>query len=359
MLHDHAVNGVRKALPNAKVGGCEVAGGAAGDYLAAFLNHSLFSTNYATGKTGTPLDFISFHSKGAPVFVNTNGADGYIRMNISAQLQQIDQAFGVVASYPQFIRTPIVMGEYDPDSCAACVTPQYGYRNGLMYLAYTAASFVRALDLSDRHHVNLQGALTWAFEYEKTALLNETTYFDGFRVLTTQGIDKPVLNVHRMFGMMGGQRVQANSTGQVSLDAVLANGILNQTDVGVLASVDDDKVYVFVWHYHDDNLEFSYADIELRLDGLPFSGLANVTHYRIDDDHSNSYAAWLAMGSPQYPTQQQHDRLSAAGKLATLVEPTMMNVQDSKLCMSFLLPIRALSLLVVETSDGHSCHDLW
>lgn len=209
MLHDHAVNGVRTALPKAKVGGCEVAGGAAGDYLSAFLNHSLFETNYATGKTGTPLDFISFHSKGTPVYVNGSGADGYIRMNISTQLRQIDEAFGVVASYPQLIRTPIVMGEYDPDSCAACVTPQYGYRNGLMNSAYTAASLVRALDLSDMHHVNLQGALTWAFEYEQTALLNETAYFDDFRVLITQGIDKPVLNAHRMFSMMGGHRVQS------------------------------------------------------------------------------------------------------------------------------------------------------
>lgn len=83
-----------------------------------------------------------------------------------------------------------------------------------------------------------------------------------------------------------------------------------------------------------------------------------MSHYRIDDDHSNSYAAWLAMGSPQDPTPQQYDGLAAAGKLAVLDEPTMMNVQDNKLCTLFSLPIRALSLLIVEISDGHSCHDL-
>ena len=36
--------------------------------------------------------------------------------------------------------------------------------------------------------------LTWAFEFE------DQPYFDGFRTLATNGIDKPVLNVFRMAG---------------------------------------------------------------------------------------------------------------------------------------------------------------
>ena len=37
--------------------------------------------------------------------------------------------------------------------------------------------------------------LTWAFEFE------DQPYFDGFRTLATNGIDKPVLNVFRMDGI--------------------------------------------------------------------------------------------------------------------------------------------------------------
>jgi len=40
-------------------------------------------------------------------------------------------------------------------------------------------------DLAERHGVNVEGALTWAFEFE------DQPYFAGFRSLASNGIDKP------------------------------------------------------------------------------------------------------------------------------------------------------------------------
>ncbi|KAH8158660.1 hypothetical protein CIB48_g9585 [Xylaria polymorpha] len=350
MLHDYAVAGIKRAIPQARVGGCEVAGGAAGTYLNDFLTHCLSGTNYASGSVGTPLDFISFHSKGLPSWIDTTGPDGFVRMNVSTQLRQIDEAFGVVASFPEFKNTPIVLGEYDPDGCAACQTPAYGYRNGLLYPAYTAASFMRAVELAQRRGVNLEGALTWAFEYEKTELLPDgDQFFDGFRVLSTMGIDKPVLNAHRLLGMISGQQVQATSSGQTPLDVVLSHSVRgNETDVGVAASVDGNTAYVFVWHYHDDNLEFPDANINLAVQGLPFSGEAGLTHWRVDDEHSNTYQRWIEMGSPQSPNDEQYQQLVDAGKLATLGEPQVVTVVDAGFELVFSLPIRSLSLIVLE-----------
>lgn len=342
------------------MGGPEVAGGAAGSYLGDFLEHCSQGTNYATGKKGTPLDFISFHAKGAPLFVNTTGDNGYIQMNMSPQLQQIDEAFDIVASFPQYKHKPIFMSEYDPDSCAACTSAAYGYRNGLLYGAYSAASFTRAMDLAANRSVNLQGALTWAFEYEKNAILpNETGYFDGFRVLSTQGIDKPVLNFHRMWSMLSGDRIKAESSGQIPLNVVLNDGIrTQQTDVGSLATFDKDAqaLFVFVWHYHDNNLDFPDAQVSVDIKGLPshfanLRGNVTVTHYRVDNDHSNSYAKWLSMGSPQDPSTNQYNELVSAGKLMTLGSPTSMHVSKGTLSVDFSLPIRALSLLVFEVSS--------
>ena len=45
--------------------------------------------------------------------------------------------------------------------------------------------------------MNLEGALTWAFEFE------DQPYFAGFRVLASNGINLPVFNVFRMFSQMG------------------------------------------------------------------------------------------------------------------------------------------------------------
>ncbi len=171
-LHDYAVDGVRKALPTSRVGGPHSAGDG-GDFTRAFLEHSLRGKNFATGEQGTPLDFVAFHAKGAPTYV-----DGHVRMGIAAQLATIDRGFGIVASFPELKKTPIVIGESDPEGCAACQGPMFSYRNGTVYSSYTAASFARKHDLADRHDVAFDGAVTWAFEFE------DQPYFAGFRQLT-------------------------------------------------------------------------------------------------------------------------------------------------------------------------------
>ena len=122
-------------------------------------------------------------------------------MGISNQLRSVARGFEIVASFPELKSLPIIIGESDPEGCAACSVhfhPQNGYRNGTMYSSYTAASFARKHDLAARHQVNFEGAVTWAFEFE------DQPYFDGFRDLASNGIGKPVLNVFRMFGLMGG-----------------------------------------------------------------------------------------------------------------------------------------------------------
>ena len=256
-LHDYAIDAVRRALPTARVGGPDTAGGG-GPFLRDFLEHCLRGTNHATGKTGTPLDFIAFHAKGAPRYV-----DGHVQMGIARQLQTIDEAMAIVASFPELKAKPIVIGESDPEGCAACQGPQLGYRNGTMYSSYTAASFARKHDLAAKHGVDLEGALTWAFEFE------DQRYFAGFRALATNGIDLPVLNVFRMFGQMGGRRLPVRSSADAGLEAILANGVRGAPDVSALASLDGRKLAVMAWHYHDDDVAGPEAAVELRVTGFP------------------------------------------------------------------------------------------
>jgi xylan 1,4-beta-xylosidase len=338
-LHDYAIDGVRRALPTARVGGPDAAG-SGGQFMRDFLEHSLRGTNHANGKTGTPLDFIAFHAKGAPRFV-----DGHVQMGIANQLRAINSGFELIASYPELKSKPIVIGESDPDGCAACQGPQLGYRNSTMYSSYTAASFARQYELADRHSVNLEGVLTWAFEFEGQP------YFAGFRVLATNGIDQPVLNVFRMFSLMSGQRVAVESDGAVPLDAILKDGVRTRPDVGALASVDRNGVSVLVWHYHDDDVLGPAAEVELTLNNLPLrTGAARLRHLRIDDDHSNSFAAWKRMGAPPQPSPQQYAGLERAGQLAAIGAAQTVRVRDSKATVRFELPRQGVSLLVLEWS---------
>ena len=336
-LHDYAIAAVRRALPTARVGGPDAAG-SGGKFMQDFLEHTLRGKNYATGVTGTPMDFVSFHAKGAPTFV-----DGHVRMGIAAQLKTIDDGFARIASFPELRTTPIVIGESDPDGCAACQGPQLGYRNGTMFSSYTAAVFARKHLLAEKHGVNLTGALTWAFEFEDQA------YFAGFRALATNGIDLPVLNVFRMMAKMTGQRLPVESTGDLGVEAIMRDGVRGSPDVAALASLAPGKLALLVWHYHDDDLPGPDANVQLTLAGMPFTASdAHVTHYRIDDTHSNAYAEWKRLGAPIAPTRQQYARLEAAGQLMRMDVPATTWVQNGTAAIAFTLPRQAVSLLLIE-----------
>jgi xylan 1,4-beta-xylosidase len=337
-LHDYAIDGVRRALPTARVGGPDTAGHG-GQFMRDFLDHQLRGKNFATGGVGTPIDFIAFHAKGQPQFV-----DGHVRLGIAAQLATIDEGFRIIASYPELRAKPIVIGESDPDGCAACQGPQLGYRNTTMYSSYTAASFARKHDLAARHGVKLEGALTWAFEFENQP------WFAGFRVLASNGIVLPVFNVFRMFSQMGGERVQATSSGSVVLETMLRAGVRESADVAVLASRDARRLTALVWHYHDDDVTGPAADVTLTLAGLGLKeGAVKVRHQRIDETHSNAYTAWKAMGSPQSPTAAQYAELERASDLAALTgAAASADVRNGETTLRFPLPRQAVSLITLE-----------
>jgi xylan 1,4-beta-xylosidase len=344
-LYDHAVTAVKRALPTARVGGPHVAGPRTPEstrFLRGFLEHCLRGTNDATGAIGAPLDFVAFHAKGSPRFL-----DGHVRTGIASQLQDIDRGFEVVASYPELKSLPVIIGESDPDGCAACpstVYPQNGYRNGTLYASYTAASFARKYELAERRGVNFEGAVTWAFEFE------DQPYFAGFRVLSTNGIPLPVLNVFRMFGLMGGERLQAESTGELPLEVLMKDGAL-EPDVGVVACRQGDRLSILLWHHHDDDVPGPDAAIDLNIANLPAGDRpVLLQHSRIDREHSNAFARWQAMGSPQPPSPEQVVELERASQLALLESPTWHRPRDGKLSLPVVLPRQAVSLLVLDTA---------
>jgi len=343
-LYDYTADAIKRALPEIRVGGPTSTGPGseqAAKFLRDFLEHVVRGKNYATGKTGAPLDYVSFHAKGRPKVV-----DGHVQMGSEFQLRDIDRGFEIVASFPELKRLPIIIGESDPEGCAACsvrYNPQNDYRNGTMYSSYTAAMFARKRELAARRAINFEGAVTWAFEFEDQA------WFEGFRDLATNGVDKPVLNVFRMFGLMQGDQVKATSSGAQDLDSMLKTGVKAAPDINTVATRDDRRVSVMTWNYHDDDVTAPDADIRLALEGLPADvSQVLVRHYRIDKNHSNSYTLWKSMSSPQQPTPEQYSQLEAGGQLETLGSPFWRSPEKGKLEFNFQLPRQGVSLIQVS-----------
>ena len=340
-LYDYAADGVKRVLPTARVGGPHTTGPngpRAQQLLREFLEHCLRGKNYATGKVGSPLDFIAFHAKGAPRVV-----EGHVRMSISNQLRAISNGFQIVASFPELKSKPIVIGESDPEGCAACsmaTNPENAYRNGTMYSSYTAAQLARTYELADLHGVNLLGSVTWAFEFE------DQPYFAGFRDLATNGIDKPVLNVFRMLGMMRGERLAVKSSSAATTEGIRDNGVREAADVNALAARDGRNLSILLWNYHDDDLPAAAAQVEITVENAQ-NGQPTLTHYRIDGERSNSYAAWQKMGSPAAPTQTQQRALESAGQLQRLEPAKRVRVADGRLTLTVQLPRQGVSLLTL------------
>jgi xylan 1,4-beta-xylosidase len=342
-LYDYAVAGVRAALPNAIVGGPASTGPnseSAGVFLDKFLKHCLNDKSAADGKP-VPLNFISFHPKGHPTVVN-----GHVRMGLMKELQAAEAGFEIVAKYPRYIHLPIILSEADPEGCAACsmkVNPANAYRNGPLYASYTAAAIKALFDLQDRYKVNLLAMLSWSFEFEGKE------YFEGFRTLATNGVDKPVLNIFRMAALMSGERVITSSTGQVPLGDILSTGVTQTPDVDAIATKADRETAVMLWNYDDDDLPAADTRVQVTIAGLP-TGIKKVLleHYRIDDTHSNSYSVWKAMGSPQTPTPEEYTRLKEAGQLQLLSSPQWLDVSNGNVTISTDLPRQATSLMRLQ-----------
>lgn len=343
-LYDYTAAAVKRALPSAKVGGPATTGPAnprAANFLRQFLEHCANGKNYVTGITGSPLDFISYHAKGRPTVV-----EGHVRMGIAKNAEDVEKGFEIVSAVAKFRNLPIVLSESDPEGCAACsarVYPPNAYRNTPLYASYTAAMLKTILELAERDHTNIEGMLTWAFEFEGQP------YFDGFRTLATNGVDKPILNLFRMAGLMRGDRVRVESSGAVGLDSILSGGVRGQADVDALAVRSGHAVSVLAWNYHDDDVPAEDAAVRLSIAGLPATARrVLVRHYRVDQTHSNAYTVWKQMGSPQHPIAEQSRRLEAAGQLEELISPHWISSRDGSAEIDFKLPRQGVSLVQVE-----------
>jgi len=346
-LYDLTSAAILKALPNAKVGGPEVTGVSdhSEPFLRQFLEHCAHGKNEATGQTGAPLDFISYHPKGKPKFEN-----GRVVMSVGTQLRAVERGMQVISSYPEWKHTPIILGESDPEGCAACQGSQNGYRDGPLYGVSVAAAIMRTYELARQYGVAVQGAVTWAFEFE------DQPAFAGFRELATNGIDKPVLNVFRMLGMLGGGPkgdisratwVNAESSGALPLARVVANSVTGEPDVNAVATRNGPEVDVLVWNYHDADVAAEPAPIELSVDGLRGKSVTAL-EFRMDATHSNAYRIWQQMGSPAHPSDQQKQQLEQAGGLEQTISAHSIPVQAGQARIQLVLPRQGVTLISVH-----------
>ena len=249
--------------------------------------------------------------------------------------------FRMIAARPQLAGKPIIIGESDPEGCAACQGPRFGYRNGTMYSSYTAASFARKHELRRAPQGEPAGRADLGFRIRGPAVLRRLPparqqwhrHAGAQRVSHVQPHAGPA-------GARGELAARCRST-KFSRRASAAT-----PDVGVMASRGGRRARgARLALPRRRRAGPRCARSSSTITGLP-RGTATLTHYRIDRLHSNSYAAWQRMGSPIAPDKSAYEGLRAAGQLATLGEPRNCAWRRGRTQLTFPLPRQAVSLLV-------------
>jgi xylan 1,4-beta-xylosidase len=290
---------------------------------------------------------VAFHAKGTTRLDDK----GRVEMNLRNHLQTIDTYGRIIASFPEYAKLPIYIGESDPEGCAGCpstLDPQRDYRRTSQFAAYTAASFMRKQDLLARSGGDLQGAVSWAFTFA------EQPWFNGLRALTTNEVALPVFNTFELFARLGPRRVAVDAPAMIPVDAIIAGSVRGEPDLGAVASLDEtgSRLTILLWNYHDVAGEPGSREVRLQVSGL--SGTprkARATEYSIDESSGNAYTAWLAMGSPQSPSAQQVARLHSAAKMRP-VQRSFSTTSAGGLALRVVLPSQSVKLIEIPVRPG-------
>jgi len=317
-MYDYFVAGAKAADPLVKVGGPGIAWNP--DYFRAFLNHCVNGTNSVTGEKGTRIDFISWHAYGTTEQIQRK----------NREMKQI-----LLEEFPSLADREMQQNEWGQPVGQDSNRPS-------VYTQYEAAFLCKNIDsLFSDESARVAKILRWGTPTGSV----QPRRIRGWRPLTiffgSEVIKLSIFNAYELLAKLGPERVQLTGTRFGDLVHGFATRKTNSS------------VQIVVYHFDERNQQSLGAPVPVHLavHGLSDIKEAQVTHYRIDQEHSNAVAAWVALGSPTNPTPEQIQQIQARSELQTLGPPATLVVEGGRANISFELPVNAVSLIVVEKSN--------
>jgi xylan 1,4-beta-xylosidase len=345
-LYDYTVAGLLSAIPEAKIGGPGTTSPGnpnAGAFLRSFLEHCTAGTNAVTGRTGTRLDYVSFHTKGGGYGAEPDAPKKTPTLHTLAR--HVAAGLDIIAGFPAFSKHEVILSECDPDGWAAGSirdNPNLFYRNTEYYASYVACAVCKLIDL-DCRGPRVDGLLTWAFQFENRE------YFAGLRTLSTNGIDKPVLNVFRLLAGMGSTRLQLISDrARDPIECPGGDAPHTPPDISGIAAMNErDQVQVLLVSHHDDWDVDRPTQVKVHLSGMDAGEVYAVYREMIDSISGNAHSAWVRMGKPQPPGRAQIAELEQAARLRA-ERAGEVTVTGGRCEISLVLPTHSVCLLRFE-----------
>ena len=346
-LYDYTEAAMHAALPGARFGGPATCGSSgpedrASVFLRTFLTHIREGRNFYSGKQGTRIDFVTFHTKGGGYSFDTLA---------KKQIPSVKTFLANVETQTRIIREcgfgdlECVLSEADPDGWAAggrFDNFNLNFRNTEYYASYIASAYKNLYDLAERRGMDIR-PLAWAFMFEGERC------FEGTRAFSTQGINKAVFNLFRFYSRLGTRRIRLTTSRDLDpLHFKDLNGTEEGPEIDGWATMDgENRMQILLYAHHDDWDRKESFEIDLEIAHLPMEGQAQIRHLRIDGKHSNAYSEWMRQGSPDYPNEGQLEAILRHSELEYCEAPKTIPLRDGRLVHRFSLPVHGISFLEV------------
>jgi xylan 1,4-beta-xylosidase len=296
-LYDTTARALKNVSPRLRVGGPATAQAAWAD---RFIQH--------TTENNVPIDFVSSHVYGNDSAKDVFGTDQKIprtQMVCRAVKKVHDQI--QASARPQL---PLIWTEYN-----ASYMNETDVTDSI-YMGPWMADTIRQCDgLTD-----MMSYWTFSDVFEEQGVVKRP-FYGGYGLIAEDSLPKPAFNAFKMLHHLGDVKIPE------SADDIL------------VTRRKDGSFVIAVWNLSAPETTGEPKDVNLQFDSLKGNRRAQV--YRLDAEHGSLTNAYVAMGSPVYPTQAQIQTLKAAAQLPAPESTTVHNG-------SLALHLAPKALVVIE-----------
>ncbi|MBD3343797.1 MAG: hypothetical protein GF401_01890 [Chitinivibrionales bacterium] len=329
--YDACSEGLFEAHPGLRLGGPGGQGNL-NDTTKAFLAHCDGGTNYFTGEKGVRLDFISFHEKGAMHCLEDIDPD-----SMGMCQREMNFVQYVRDNHPRLADVPVMNNECDPQIGFGAV---HTWRALPYYPAFVAK-------MINQHQVLLIDKLKCSYE-----LLGNDNGFTGrwgHRTLCARFgsadevdhgafvmVKKPIFNLMVGLTLLGDER------------CMVTHNFDPSSRLGILATkAGNGQIALMLYNSRDKIYSDGEDEIEIMLTGISFD-TAMLTHYRIDDSHSNPFRIYVQKGVRPDCRPDDLVAIRAAQELEYLEEPQEIEIKKGCLKIEVTLPLPSVSIILLS-----------
>ncbi|MEQ9288016.1 MAG: hypothetical protein RIG77_13950 [Cyclobacteriaceae bacterium] len=301
-------------------------------FLRPFLEHVVNGTNYATGKKGTQIDFISYHIYGlSGKWLNNEP-------HIQPQVQRFSQSVlwlkRLMSDYKPLKGIEFHINEWGMSSNYYRLVKDYPdleYRNSEQSALFLVKLVNSLYQIEDNYNFPTDLLLYWGFSWEA----DEDEFFVGKRELTTAGdIPKPIQTGFEILARLKEKRIEVSRSRK-------------DNRFGVIASKSPNEGVAFIAYNYDetdDNLD-DVDELVIDIKGLEKNIKLAVFETSLDRENNNTYRAWQDSQRPRSSKGKNVARIQEAGNLSATKDYEIKTDADGHVKLKLGLQRHSMKLI--------------